>query len=581
MGNLASLCLGRDSEPLTEETLSKEPYSQGHLFMGKSDKEKADIVAQLNDLDKKLPAGGIKGYLERARRLLADAKAGVNPFAGLKPKVPQGEKLTGDSGPGSAAYAELEKLGMEQLSKACFCLVAGGLGERLGFPGIKISITSELATGCCFLKNYIDFILAFQAYARKATGDSSLELPLAIMTSGDTKDKTEELLEANNRFGMSESQLTILCQEKVPALVDVDARMAVNGGEVETKPHGHGDVHALLLQKGLVDKWVKEKREWLVLFQDTNPLPFRSICAVLGVSKRNDFVMNSVAVPRIPDEAVGGICQLENEAEGSSLTINVEYNQLDPLLKETPAGGDKPDSSGFSPYPGNINILVFGLAGMKTNLQKTGGIVPEFVNPKWADAEKSKFKKPTRLECMMQDFPKLCSKDQKIGFTQLDRIMCFTCVKNAIEDAKTKNPADCALSAEADIYECNAKLLKLAGAKMEDPVPVEFLGIKAKMGARVVMAPSFGISLEEIKTKVKGDVAISKSSLLVIEGDAVIDGLTLDGALTISSGATVKDKVVKNKGRPIVKMTEKDMESAAEDMKIRGYKMAEGDMEKI
>ncbi|CAK0796270.1 unnamed protein product [Prorocentrum cordatum] len=52
---------------------------------------------------------------------------------------------------------------MEQLSKAAFCLVAGGLGERLGFPGIKISITAELATGACFLKMYVDFILAFQA----------------------------------------------------------------------------------------------------------------------------------------------------------------------------------------------------------------------------------------------------------------------------------------------------------------------------------------------------------------------------------------------------------------------------------
>ena len=31
-----------------------------------------------------------------------------------------------------------------------------------------------------------------------------------------------------------------------------------------------------------------------------------------------------------------------------------------------------------------------------------GGLVPEFVNPKYADAAKNKFKKPTRLECMMQ-----------------------------------------------------------------------------------------------------------------------------------------------------------------------------------
>ena len=45
------------------------------------------------------------------------------------------------------AYADFEKKGMEQVSKLCFCLVAGGLGERLGYPGIKIGITAELTSG--------------------------------------------------------------------------------------------------------------------------------------------------------------------------------------------------------------------------------------------------------------------------------------------------------------------------------------------------------------------------------------------------------------------------------------------------
>ena len=42
------------------------------------------------------------------------------------------------------------------------------------------------------------------------------------------------------------------------------------------------------------------------------------------------------------------------------------------------------DETGFSPYPGNINILVFNIPEMSMCLAKTGGIVPEFVNPKWA-----------------------------------------------------------------------------------------------------------------------------------------------------------------------------------------------------
>ena len=38
-------------------------------------------------------------------------------------------------------------------------------------------------------------------------------------------------------------------QELVPALMDIEARIAVKDGKVEKKPHGHGDVHALLHQQ--------------------------------------------------------------------------------------------------------------------------------------------------------------------------------------------------------------------------------------------------------------------------------------------------------------------------------------------
>ncbi|CAE7238007.1 USP, partial [Symbiodinium natans] len=568
-------------ELFSEKQLSEPPFNQAHMFEGLSDEQKQGIIRDLDELDGKLPGGGLKGYLERARTLLADSKSGKNPFEGLTPEVPGGERLTGETGPGSASYAEFERKGMEQLSKTCFCLVAGGLGERLGYPGIKIGITAELTTGLTFMELYAKYILAFQAYARKATGDNTLELPLAIMTSGDTNAKTLELLEANAYFGLSTSQVSIMKQELVPALMDIDARIAVKDGHVEKKPHGHGDVHALLHQHGLPDKWAKEGREWLLLFQDTNPLPFRSLCAILGVSASRGFAMNSVAVPRLPAEAVGGICQLKGPS-GEGLTINVEYNQLDPLLKDTPAGGDVADASGFSPYPGNINVLVFHVGTMAQRLATTGGIVPEFVNPKWADAEKSKFKSPTRLECMMQDFPRLCTKDDKVGFTQLERLMSFTCVKNNLADAMKKNPPDCALSAEADIYACNARLLELAGqgkVQIEAPPDVNFLGITAQVGARIVLLPNFAISLEQMKEKIKGKITISNKSELVVESDVALNDLELDGALTVRSTGELASKVVKNAGTSLVAIPEAELKSQEPSLQIRGYRRAVGEVQ--
>ena len=119
-----------------------------------------------------------------------------------------------------------------------------------------------------------------------------------------------------------------------------------------------------------------------------------------------------------------------------SLVINVEYNQLDPLLKtQGDCKGDVPDpATGLSPYPGNANNIVIGLdAYAKTLRGEDQGVVVEFVNPKYKDETRTEFKKATRLECMMQDIPKLFQKelgsDVNIGFTMFDRWFTFSPAK--------------------------------------------------------------------------------------------------------------------------------------------------------
>lgn len=51
---------------------------------------------------------------------------------------------------------------------------------------------------------------------------------------------------------------------------------------------------------------------------------------------------------------------------------------------------------------GNINQLVLRLEPYVKQLQKTNGLIGEFVNPKYTDASRTAFKSATRLECMMQ-----------------------------------------------------------------------------------------------------------------------------------------------------------------------------------
>jgi len=51
------------------------------------------------------------------------------------------------------------------------------------------------------------------------------------------------------------------------------------------------------------------------------------------------LVMNSLTVPRSPGEAAGAICRLVKPS-GEAIVINVEYNQLDALLRSTSKAAD-------------------------------------------------------------------------------------------------------------------------------------------------------------------------------------------------------------------------------------------------
>jgi UDP-sugar pyrophosphorylase len=272
--------------------------------------------------------------------------------------------------------------------------------------------------------------------------------------------------------------------------------------------------------------------------------------------------------------------------------INVEYNQLDPLLRtQGDCLGDVPDpKTGYSPFPGNANNLVLELSAYAKTLRgEDQGVVLEFVNPKYKDKTRTEFKKPTRLECMMQDIPKLYQKElgveARIGFTLFDRWFTFSPAKNAL-DAGQEAVAQGSLapgtmsSAESDKYRQNQRKLKHVGVDVpvssdDDLVPVA--GIPVTPGPRIILCPAFGITQEEYREKIRGPMKISGRSSLVLDGHhLVLEGLDLDGALVIRAGEMSHVTVqagftVKNRGWDLQEL-DPDVEYP-EHVRIRGYTM--------
>lgn len=247
--------------------------------------------------------------------------------------------------------------------------------------------------------------------------------------------------------------------------------------------------------------------------------------------------------------------------------------------------------------------------------------MPEFVNPKFQDAEKTKFK-ATRLECLMQDFPRLFKHGAKVGFTKYDRWLCFTTVKNNLEDARKKSaalqPPDCSFSCEADIYTNSLKLLLLAGRAVAEKAPAveaevsqlsvdtEFLGIKKSLAPLVVLLPDFAVCLRQMRARLSGGcVDLEKGSMLVLEG-AVEGGCRIKGAVDCrvadknregaakqrgsaeereryrlesvgraaelqGAGVVFSEKEIANKGAALVAIPPEDLKKKPDAVKIRGY----------
>uniref|UniRef100_A0A1J3GFT1 UTP-monosaccharide-1-phosphate uridylyltransferase n=1 Tax=Noccaea caerulescens TaxID=107243 RepID=A0A1J3GFT1_NOCCA len=555
---------------------------QSHLFLhwpeqGVCDNDKLGFFDQIARLNSSYP-GGLASYIKTAKELLADSKVGKNPYDGFSPSVPSGENLTF----GNDNFIEMEKRGVVEARNAAFVLVAGGLGERLGYNGIKVALPRETTTGTYFLQHYIESILALQEASHKVASDGSQrDIPFVIMTSDDTHSRTLDLLESKSYFGMKPTQVHLLKQEKVACLDDNDARLALdphNKYMIQTKPHGHGDVHSLLYSSGLLDQWLDAGLKWVLFFQDTNGLLFNAIPASLGVSATKQYHVNSLAVPRKAKEAIGGITKLTH-ADGRSMVINVEYNQLDPLLRASGfPDGDVNCETGYSPFPGNINQLILELGPYKEELQKTGGAIKEFVNPKYKDSTKTAFKSSTRLECMMQDYPKTLPPTARVGFTVMDIWLAYAPVKNNPEDAAKVpkgNPYHSATSGEMAIYRANSLILQKAGVKVEEPVRQVFNGQEVEVWPRITWKPKWGMIFSDIKTKVSGNSEISQRSTMAITGRNVfIEDLSLDGALIVDSIDDAEVKVggsIKNSGWTMENVDYKDT-SVPEEIRIRGFR---------
>ena len=85
-------------------------------------------------------------------------------------------------------------MGLKELHRTGFVLIAGGLGERLGYSGIKIDLpVCTIEDDYSYMKYYAQYALACQDRALPFVPENeraNFYVPFCIMVSDDTHDRT-------------------------------------------------------------------------------------------------------------------------------------------------------------------------------------------------------------------------------------------------------------------------------------------------------------------------------------------------------------------------------------------------------
>ena len=185
----------------------------------------------------------------------------------------------------------------------------------------------------------------------------------------------------------------------------------------------------------------------------------------------------------------------------------------------------------------------------------------------------------------MQDLPKNFTSGEKVGVTVFDRVWCFSACKNNLTDAAQKvaqnGPPESASSAENDFYDAGRTKLRAAGMAVEDGPRQMLRGVPFTSGPRVILRPSFALTLADVREKIQGG-RISGDATLILEGDVRLENVTVpEGTALVvhaqaSSPVAFKDFTALQTPRFVIQpLTDEEMNSTnvPEYLRIRGYRI--------
>lgn len=155
-----------------KEILEKTNQPKILEFLTKcDDPEKIDrVLIQLATFEREYP-GGLENYVAKITKLLKEYVENVTKYDGCELKAPATFHLSWDDDLNVVRETDLK--GAPHLKKCAFFLLAGGLGERMGFDGAKPCMAIDSITQLTYLDLYCNYLKEYQELFGKTSHNES------------------------------------------------------------------------------------------------------------------------------------------------------------------------------------------------------------------------------------------------------------------------------------------------------------------------------------------------------------------------------------------------------------------------
>jgi UDP-N-acetylglucosamine/UDP-N-acetylgalactosamine diphosphorylase len=370
-------------------------------------------------------------------------------------------------------------------------LVAGGLGTRLGFDQPKGMFPLAPLSGRTLFQIIFEQL---QAVGRRY----GVRIPLYVMTSPATDEVTRRYLQQHRWFGVPHEDARIFCQATMWAVDDRFERILMQSPDsLFLGPDGHGGMLAALQKSGSLADADKRGVKHFFYGQIDNPL--LQVCDELFLGSHvlaQSEMTTQVVRKRDPLERVGNVVSVQGKVQV------IEYSDLpDEFARQTnPDGTLKLWAGNLAVHAFDVDFLArcaaqrsalpFHWAKKKVRCLDAAGNVVEPDQPN-----------AIRFEKFIFDLLPLAKYALVV---EADPADAFAPVKNS-DDEQTDNPR----TARAAMMARDRRLLRAAGAKITDDIPVE-------------INPLFASTIDDLRQRLGAKTHIDKPTYLSPDGPRVV-----------------------------------------------------------